>query len=81
MTGQHAVMAFSHVTKEPMVREYGSNAADGGVLVCDLAVYRVWNPQTEALLDVHVVNTNAQSYNGRSITLELHVDSIAREKR
>ena len=59
VTGQLAALAFSHVTKEPVVR-HGSGDEDG--LICDLAVRGVWNPQTEALLDVRVVNTDAQSY-------------------
>ena len=79
MIGQLTTTAFSYVTKEPMVREYGSSTADGGALVCDLAVQGVWNPQTEALLDICVVNTDAQSYASRSVTSVL--DSIARAKK
>ena len=79
MTGQLVAMAFSHITKEPVVREYGSSAADGGALTCDLAVRRMWNPQTEVLLDIHMVNTDAQLYASLSVTSVL--DSIARAKK
>ena len=76
VTGQLAALAFPHVTKEPVVR-HGSGDEDG--LICDLAVRGVWNPQTEALLDVRVVNTDAQSYVTRPVVAVL--ESIARAKK
>ena len=76
VTGQLAALAFPHVTKEPVVRR-GSGDEDG--LICDLAVRGVWNPQTEALLDVRVVNTDAQSYVTRPVVAVL--ESIARAKK
>ena len=79
VTGQLAALAFPHVTREPVVKESGSGAGEGGGLVCDLAVRGVWNPQTEALLDFCFVNTDAQSYASRSVTSVL--DSIARAKK
>ena len=76
VAGQLAALAFPHVTKEPVVRE-GSCNQDG--LICDLAVRGVWNPQTEALFDVRVVNTDAQSYATRPVIAVL--DSIAKAKK
>ncbi len=74
--GQLASLAYPHVTKEPIVRE-GDGKEDG--LVCDLAVRGVWNPQTEALFDFRVVNTDAQSYVSRSVAAVL--ESTAKAKK
>lgn len=35
-------------------------------LVADLAVRGVWTPQTEALFDIRVIDTDAQSYSNMS---------------
>ena len=50
-----------------------------GFTVCDLAVWGVWQPQTEALFDFHVCNTDAQSYANRPVTAIL--DIIAKSKK
>ena len=41
----------------------GSASAD--TLIADLCVCGVWEPQTEALFDIRVVDTDAQSYRAR----------------
>ena len=46
---------------------------------CDLAVRGVWHPQTEALFDFRVCNTDAQSYADRSVTAIL--DTLAKAKK
>ena len=50
--------------REPIVRD-GDMCTDG--LAADLAVRGLWQPQTEALIDVRVVDTDARSYCGRSV--------------
>ena len=50
--------------KEPVVSD-----GSGGILeplVADLCVRGVWQPQTEALFDIRVVDTDARSYCGRT---------------
>ena len=36
-------------------------------LIADLGVRGVWQPQTEALFDIRVVDTDTQSYTERSV--------------
>ena len=59
------------------MREQGEGDQEG--LVCDLAVRGVWNPQTEALFDFRVVNTDAQSYYSRSVSAV--IESAAKAKK
>ena len=49
--------------REPVVSE--SNT-DSPALIADLAVRGAWTHQTEALFDIRVVNTDAQSYLSKS---------------
>ena len=73
-------MAYAHLTREPVVRESrGREHGDGRGLVCDRAVRGVWQPQTEALFDFRVCNSDAQSYINRHVTAVL--DSLARAKK
>ena len=51
------------IVKEPIVCD-GSGSADS--LIADLCVCGVWEPQTEALFDIRVVDTDARSYHARS---------------
>ena len=57
--GDLASLVWSPVVKEPVVHD-GSAGAD--VLIADLCVCGVWGPQTEALFDIRVVDTDARSY-------------------
>ena len=59
----HLVL-WTHVIKEPVVREADVNNADGGLLL-DLGIRGVWQPQVEALFDVKVVDTDAPSHRTR----------------
>ena len=52
-------LVWSPVTKEPIVCD-GSAGADS--LIDDLGVGVVWQPQTKALFDIRVVDTDARSY-------------------
>ena len=63
--GDIASQVWTHVIKEPVVREADVNNADGGLRL-DLGIRGVWQPQVEALFDVKVVDTNAPSHRTRS---------------
>ena len=54
--GDLASLVWSQVCREPIVRESHS-ADDGGVLVADLCVRGVWQPQCDVLFDIWVVAT------------------------
>ena len=64
--GDLMAMGFNSVIKEPIVRE-GDVSGERPGLVADLAVRGLWQPQTSALFDVRVVDTDAQSYSGRPV--------------
>jgi len=57
--GDLASLVWSPVTKEPIVC---GNSAGSDTLIADLCVRGVWEPQTEALFDIRVVDTDARSY-------------------
>jgi len=61
--GDLASLIWSPVMKEPIVRD-SSEGADA--LIADLCVRGAWEPQTEALSDIRVVDTDAQSYCART---------------
>ena len=76
--GDIAAMAYREVTKEPIVRE-PDEARNLPALVADLGVRGVWQPQTEALFDIRVIDTDAQSHVQRSVDAVLA--SAEREKK
>ena len=49
------------VIKEPIVKEADPSSNDVGLRL-DLGVRGVWSPQTEALLDIRIIDTDAPSY-------------------
>ena len=53
------------VIKEPIVREADPSSNDVGLRL-DLGVRRVWSPQTEALFDICIIDTDAPSYKHRT---------------
>ena len=57
--GDLASLVWSPIVKEPVVCD-GSAGAD--TLIADLCVRGAWEPQTEALFDIRVVDTDARSY-------------------
>ena len=59
--GDIAALAYKEVVREPVMRE-ADEAWRISALVVDLGVRGVWQPQTEALFDVRVVDTDTQSY-------------------
>ena len=75
--GDLASIAFKNVRREPMVKE--ANIRDGTTaLIADISVTGLWQPQTVALLDVRVVDTNAPSHIHRNTAA---VPSSAEEKK
>ena len=63
--GDLSALVWSPVNQEPIVKE--ANLQDNiPALRADLAVRGVWERQTEALFDIRVVDTDAQSYTNRS---------------
>ena len=63
--GDIASQVWTHVIKEPVVREADVNHANGGLRL-DLGIRAVWQPQVEALFDVKFVDTDAPSHCTRS---------------
>ena len=61
--GDLASLIWSPVMKEPIVHD-SSDGTDA--LIADLSVCGAWEPQTEALFDIRVVDTDAQSYRART---------------
>jgi hypothetical protein len=62
-----ASLVWSDVVREPVVRD-ASVVNDEPALIADLGVRGVWEPQTDALFDVRVLDTDAPSYGSRSIS-------------
>jgi hypothetical protein len=58
-------IAWGQVLKEPVVRE-ANIPTKSPALVADLSVRGVWIPQSEALFDIRIVDTDARSYCDRS---------------
>ena len=59
--GDLASLVWSSAKHEPIMK----NAHDGDsdeVLIADLCVQGVWLPQAKALFDIHIIDTDAQSY-------------------
>jgi len=57
--GDLTSLVWSPVMKEPIVCD---NSAGTDTLIADSCVCGVWEPQTKALFDIRVVDTDAQSY-------------------
>ena len=74
--GDLACLAYKDVIGEPAVHD--GDADDPG-LITNLGVRGVWQPQGEALFDVRVVDTDAQSYISRSVA-DVLVNAEEKEK-
>ena len=76
--GDLASLAYKEVVKEPIVQE--ANDAEGvPSLIADLSIRGVWQPQTVALFDVRVTDTDAPSHSQRVVTAIL--SSAEEEKK
>ena len=63
--GDLASLAWNQVRRKPVVKE-SDIENETPALVANLAIRGVWLPQAEALFDVRVIDTDAQSYSNRS---------------
>ena len=68
--GNLASLVWGNVIREPVICE--QSATSGGSLVADLYVQGVWVSQAETLLDIHVVDTDTQSYHDHTPMAVLH---------
>ena len=50
----------AQVRREPIVKDAQDDS--GEVLIADLGVRGVWLPQSEALFDIQIIDTDTQSY-------------------
>ena len=78
--GDLASLAYSQVIKEPVVRE-AHNSFNSPALVADLSVRGVWMPQSEALFDVRIIDTDARSYCNRSPSEVLLTAEVEKKKK
>ena len=65
--GDLVALVWGPVKREPIVKD-AQDDDSGEVLIADLCVRGVWLPQSEALFDVRIVDTDAQSYLGQTPT-------------
>ena len=63
-------LSEGQVCRELVVRE---SSSDTQALIADLAIRGVWTPQTKALFDVRVIDTDTRSYQHQTP----HADSAA----
>ena len=78
--GDLASLAYSQVIKEPVVRE-AHNSFNSPALVADLSVHGVWMPQSEALFDIRIIDTDARSYCNRSPSEVLLTAEVEKKKK
>jgi hypothetical protein len=64
--GDLADLVWHQVHREPIVQEANDDTGTPA-LVADLGIRGVWEPQTLALLDIRVINTDAESYVHRAV--------------
>jgi len=76
--GDLASLVWNPVIKEPVV----SDSSDGifEPPVADPCVHWVWQPQTEALFDIRVIDTDAQSYCGHTPTAVLCSTEVEKKR-
>ena len=76
--GNVAALACSDVITEPVVRE-ADQSNNTTALIANVSIRDVWQSQTEALLDICVMDTDDQSYLHRAV--EAVLSSAEREKQ
>ena len=70
---------WGSVKREPVVKDIYDDS--GEVLIADLCVRGVWLPQAEALFDVCVIDTDAQSYLRQPPTSVLLTAEIEKKRK
>ena len=78
--GDLAALVWGSVKREPVVKDI-SHDDSGEVLIADLCVRGVWLPQAEALFDVRVIDTDAQSYLRQPPTSVLLTAEIEKKRK
>ena len=73
-------MGFKEVVREPIVKE-ADDTVDSPALIADLSARGVWQPQTVALLDVRVVDNDAQSYSSRPVSAILSSAELEKKNK
>ena len=63
--GDLSSLLWNQIKKEPVIRE-ADDVIGSPALIGDLAIRGVWMPQVEALFDVRIIDTDAQSYSKHS---------------
>ena len=76
--GDLASIVYKVVIREPVVQE-ANDACGIPSLIADLSFRGVWQPQTVALFDIRVVDTDAPSYSHRDVAAVL--SSAEEEKK
>ena len=76
--GDLASIVYKEVIREPVVQE-ANDAYGVPSLIADLSIRGVWQPQTVALFDILVIDTDASSYSHRDVAAIL--SSANEEKR
>ena len=61
-----ASLVWGQVQREPIVCEVTVDGTCDETLIADLRIRGVWQLQVDAVFDVHVVDTDAPSYQSRS---------------
>jgi hypothetical protein len=64
--GDLSALAWKEIVREPVIRER-EDSTNTTALIADLGVRGVWAPQTMALFDIRVTDTDATSYTTHSI--------------
>ena len=68
--GDLASIVYNEVIREPVVQE-ANDACGVPSLIADLSIRGVWQPQTVALFDIRVIDTDATSYSHRDVAAVL----------
>ena len=76
--GDLAALMWNNIIREPIIREQDPDSGEPA-LVADLLMRGVWNPQEGASFDIRVVDTDAPSYQAR--TIESVLRSAENEKK
>ena len=63
--GDLSSLLWNQIKKEPVIREV-DDVIGSPALIGDLAIRGVWMPQVEALFNVRIIDTDAQSYSKHS---------------
>ena len=77
--GDLAAIVYKDVVREPIVQE-ADDSSGRTALIADLSIRGVWQPQTAALLDVRVVDTDTQSYASHAVDAVLVQQNRKRKK-